>query len=267
MTTPEPPLHASGTPWPTVAADPSGHAEFAHFHPVRRTDEGTSVLHTHRRMFILLLMGLVVASTALVIVVILLRPAPPQPCQYLFRCGGPSAFSPDENGTLYQNLDYGFRLYYAGQTAVSTNPNGITLSFNYNDGDAQGQVQIAAARADGRTASQIVTQVQQQLAANAVSQYAVPDPFIGYVPAVGEAYNFVVNGSSNAEIECRLIVLVAIDEGTAIVVVDSGPFWQFSDSNSAVMAVNGHPSPADQFAALFADPIVNSIRWPNQVVP
>jgi hypothetical protein len=217
-------------------------------------------------MFVFLLLGLAVASIALVIAVILLRPAPPKPCQYLFRCGGPSAFSPDESGTLYQNIDYGFSLHYSGQTGVSTNANGITLSFNYNNATAQGQLEIAATRDNGLTAAQIVSRVQQQLSANANSEYEVPNPYIGYVPAVGEAYNFTVNGASNSETSFRMIILAAVRGNTAVVVVDSGPYWMFSNSNAAVMMIDGHPSPADQFAALFADPIINSIRWPGQVI-
>jgi hypothetical protein len=47
----------------------------------------------------------------------------------------------------------------------------------------------------------------------------------------------------------------------AIVVIDSGPYVQFSASNQTISNLDDHPSPADHFAALAADPIVNSITW------
>lgn len=44
-------------------------------------------------------------------------------------------------------------------------------------------------------------------------------------------------------------------------VIDSGPYVQFSASNQTISNLDDHPSPADHFAALAADPIVNSITW------
>jgi hypothetical protein len=215
-------------------------------------------------VFVALLSVLGVASVALVVTSVVLQPPPPKPCHYLFRCSGvPTSSSALTTGRQYTNAAYKFGLEYAFGPISYVKPQKIGITIQYAMKSQFGQVQVVGLPSNGRSASQMVAAVQQQVEPNAEFKYDVPNPFIGFRPGAGEAYNYVVNGSSNSQATGRLIILAAVKGNLAIVVIDSGPFEVFSNSNAAIMKINDHPSPADQFAALFADPVVNSVRWPT----
>ncbi len=217
----------------------------------------------HLHLFGILALGLAVVSGVLVLVVFLLQAPAPKHCPALFRCGGPVAKGAVHTGTIYRSSRFGFSLEYGYNSGVKTSPQGIVLNFDGNGPAQRGQVEIVGVSANGQSASTIAIAAAQQLAPSAIFEYNVPNPYIGGVPAAGEAYNIEQNGASNSQGLERLIVLAAVRGNLAIVVVDAGPYWQFSSSNSTEMGLNDHPSPADQFAALFADPVVNSVVWPG----
>ena len=211
------------------------------------------------RVFLALLSVMGVASVALVVTSVVLQPPPPKPCHYLFRCGGgPTAGGLVTSGTQYSNTTYGFSLAleFGPITRIQTQSNGIILDYAHPGSSIDsGQVQVVGLTSNGMSASQVVASVQQQVDSNAQAEYAVPNPFIGFQPGAGEAYNYVINGSNNTQVPGRLIILAAVKGNLAIVVLDSGPYEKFSNLD--------HPSPADQFAALYADPVVNSVKWPS----
>jgi hypothetical protein len=246
--------------WPTGPQESPGQVHFRHVPP-----DGTSSTSRlgHWRLFLLLLIVLGVASTALVITSVILQPQPPKPCHNLFRCGGgPGLHQLVNSGHTYTSSEYGFSLEYTVTSGVQISPAGIIIQYDSNGSTEQGQVQIVGTPADGMSAAEVVAAVRQSLDPNAEPEYQVPSPFVGFQLGSGEAFNYVINGSSNSQALGRMIILAAVKSNLAIVVVDTGPYVQFSNSNSTVMNINDHPSPADQFAALAADPVVNSVQWP-----
>lgn len=249
------------SPWPTVVAGSPGAPARASF-VAAPTQRPTRRLRQHH-LFGILTLGLLVASGILVLVVFLLLPPAPRHCPKLFTCGGPVARGAVHNGTIYKSREFGFSVEYGQNSGTQTSPAGIITAYDADDQYQQGQVEIVGLPADGTTASEVVSSVAQQIAPSAIEEYAVPNPYVGDVPAVGEAYDVEQNGSSNSSGLERLIVLAAVHGNLAVVVVDMGPYWRFSSSNTTEMNLNDHPSPADQFAALFADPEVNSVVWPS----
>ncbi len=270
MTQPPGPENPSrpARPWPTVAVDAedatgstgaprAARATFAAA-PARRP---TRRLRRHH-LFGLLALSLLAASGILVLVVFLLRPPPPEHCPRLFVCGGPVAGGAVHSGTLYTSKQFGFKVEYGPNSGTQTSATGIIVDYAGRASYERGQVEILGLDAEGDSSTEVVSAVAQQIAPDATEAYEVPNPYIGDISAVGEAYDVETDGSSNSSGLDRLIVLAAVRGDLAIVVVDMGPYWQFSSSNKTEMALNDHPSPADQYAALYADPMVNSVVWP-----
>jgi hypothetical protein len=252
--------HVPRQPWPTVPAGALGtplRAAFAASPAPRRT-----VRLRQHHLYGALGLGLLALSGILVLVVFLERSPAPAPCPQLFKCGGPVAGDAVHNGTTYTSSEFGFSLEYGPNSGVQRSAQGIIVTYAADNQSQQGSVEIAGVRAEGVSASALVGDVAQQIAPSATPEYAVPNPFVGDVAAAGEAYDVEPNGSSNSTGLERLIVLAAVRGNLAIVVADLGPYWRFSSSNATEMSLNDHPSPADQFAALFADPEVNSVVWP-----
>ncbi len=264
MTGPIDPGAPESARWPTIPVGTSGPSTPALFQQLGREQLPSEHHLSRQRIALSLVVGLATLSGLLVLVVVLLRPGPPPPCHLIVSCHGPTLSQPIANGTKYTSSQFGFTLHYQDSTKVQNSPNGVVLTYGDTDSQYQGSIQVVGEPANGLSSAQIVTQVQQQVVANADPEYAVPDPFIGYVPASGEAYNFTVNGSSNSEAVGRIIILAAVQQNLAIVVIVSGPYVQFSASNMTIQDLDDFPSPADQFGAIFADPIVNSITWPGQ---
>jgi hypothetical protein len=236
-----------------------------HFRHVGPDEESELPRLGHLRVFALMLSVMAVASVALVITSVVLQPPPPIPCHQLFKCaGGPGLDQLVTNGHQYSSSKYGFSLEYGPNSGVHVSTSDVTIDYVSDNGSAEwGQVQIAGLPSNGMSATQVVSTVAQQIDSNAQPVYVVPNPFVGFQYGAGEAYNYVVNGSSNSQGLGRMIILAAVRGELALIVVDSGPYLLFSNSNNTVMGINPHASPADQFAALFADPVVNSVKWPS----
>lgn len=247
--------------WPTGVAGTPGQVHFRHV----GSDEAPQTSRFREwRVFLVLLVVLAVASVALVVTSVIAQPPAPKPCHDLFRCGGgPVVRQGVVSGTTYTSSEYGFSIEYGPNSGVQTSPSGVIIQYVSNDSADQGQVQIFGTAANSMSAAQLVTSVQQSLDPNAQPEYAAPNPFVGFQPGAGEAYNYVVNGSNNTQELGRMIILAAVRSNLGIVVVASGPFIQFSNSNGTIMGVNDHPSPADVYSALFADPVINSVAWPG----
>jgi RsiW-degrading membrane proteinase PrsW (M82 family) len=260
-------LTSDAVRWPTVASQAPGVPSTSAFPHVALSDRPDKLRFGKRRLFMTLGGGLALASAALIVVVVLVRPPPPLPCHLIYRCGGPSTNQRVQNGSLFTSSKYGFTLRYGDNSGVEKNPRGIVISYASSGGSEQGQIVVLGVLANGRSPVQLVSQAQRNFAVNAQVEYAVPNPFIGYQPASGVAYNAVVNGSSNLQLRERVIILAAVRNNLGIVVIDLGPYLKFTNSNSAVTGINSHPSPADQFAALVGDPVVNSVLWPNEAPP
>ncbi|MGH8989574.1 MAG: hypothetical protein ACRDXC_13435 [Acidimicrobiales bacterium] len=245
---------------PTASAGPASAGARASFSPADPAPPTRRIRRRH--LFGLLALTLLVVSGALVLAAFLLRPSPPKHCTALFDCGGPVARGAVHSGTIYKSRKFGFQVEYGPNSGLQKSPDGIIVSYSGPTTDEQGQVEVVGLRSGNTSASDVVSSVAQQIAPDATEVYEVPNPYIGGIPAVGEAYDVEADGSSDSNSLDRLIVLAAVRGDLAIAVVDMGPYWQFSSSNTAVMNLNDHPSPADQYAALFADPMVNSVVWP-----
>ncbi|HWE67603.1 MAG TPA: hypothetical protein VG298_13270 [Acidimicrobiales bacterium] len=257
---------AAGIPWP--AAPPGepgvkiGFSEIpaaAHHHRPG-----------HRRMVLLLALGLGVVTLIFAVIAVVAPPGPPAPCRPL-TCQGPpvgtrggaedAVGTPVQNGVRYANHQ-GYSLRYqqfTGNPVSKTDATGLTLSYVLTSG-ATAQIQVVGGPARNTDAQSIVQKIVDQIAPGAQVAYHVPGAMVGYVPGYGEAFNVQNPSSDGSTGTTRLIVMTAIRDGFAISVIAEGkllapvtpksPFW------------DGHPSPANVAAAYVADPVVNSIAFP-----
>jgi len=233
-------------------------------------------------MVALLLAGLAVLTAILVVVAVFAPPAPPAPCPPL-GCQGPPiagaraasvqapAIAHTAQGRLYVNAR-GFTVRYypfPGSTVypgVSTYPDGITLSFplktNYG---GTSYLSVFGAPDSVATPQQIVADEVNQIAPNAQVEFGMPEAYVGYWPGYGEAFQTEVASADGNSATYELVVMAAVHNGFAIVVVASGELLSRVTPGSTWW--DGHPSPTAISVAYLADSTVNSITFPGTGAP
>jgi len=269
--TPAPPA----APWPT--APPGAPGVKSGFPEVPGMTHPRSRFTGRYPMVALLVAGLAVLSLLLVLVVVLARPSPPAPCNPI-TCQHPPIRTHGVTGAqtiagpvldgehVYKNAQ-GFSLRYppsvpGGNVKVATGAAGILLTFPVPGADGgPSYLEVKG----GAWSSDAVTLVEDYVNNNfpgATGAYVIPGAWVGFTPGFGVALNYVPNSSSSSTQTDRVMVLGAVQQGFAILVVAAGPLLPpVSNSN---YWWDGHPSPADLSAAYIADQndIVNSISFP-----
>jgi hypothetical protein len=262
----------SGAPWPSA---PPGTAGLKFGFPEARRRSPPPHRFSHRLLIALLVAGLAVLSVVLVVVAVVATPGPPAPCP-LYQCQGPPIGHPGKtyasqanpgppvaNGTLYTNRQ-GFSLRFSliadSFPKISTAASGIGFEYDFASkygGTADFYVQ--GGQAGGSTAQSLVSQIVSRNFPNAQPVYEMPQPLVGYQPGFGEAYNVEVASSDGTTQTSRILVLAAVQNGFAIVIVADGSFFPQTASSPLF---NGHASPADVNVAYVVDPIIDSIHFP-----
>lgn len=113
--------------------------------------------------------------------------------------------------------------------------------------------------ASGATAEKVVDAVMNQNASSATLAYPMSDPLVGGVYGYGGVYDDTVNSGDGQQVEYRLLVMGAIQNGVAVVVFAASPY----DASFQSLPLLAHPSFIDMDIAVngVLDYVINSIQW------
>ena len=214
------------------------------------------VRHTsHARLFLLLGVGLVVLVAGVIVVSVLVTPSaqryvcPPD-------CGRPPLGKPVEVNPRFTAANGDFSVAYPGPNTAykaTLNPNGVVL--DYVNGDT-GTLQLFGEPARDRTPQQVAEDLIKQTYPDATTQYEIPNAMVGYQPGYGVVADEYPQDSTGAYTRLRVLVMVAVKNGVALVAAAVGPFHEFSPDYGS-----GHPSGANLELALDMGKYVNSFVW------
>jgi hypothetical protein len=215
--------------------------------PVRRT--------SHIRL--LLILGPVVALIAASIAMLADSITPTSP-GYVCppECGRPPLGTPVHNNPRFTAGDGSFSVAYPGPDTyyrATTDPTGVRLDFVAGD---RGTLRLFGEAAANRTPQQIADDLIKKTFPDATIAYQLRNAMVGYQPGYGEYADVYPQGSSGTYTRLRLVVIVGVKNGTALIVAADGPYHQFNQKFGP-----GHPSAADLELALDIDQYVNSFRW------
>ena len=254
-----------GSVWPTVPSTSPRSGDWCGFPAASRGQVAATRRFGHRRLLVVIAVGLAILSGVLITVAVVSRPTPPPPCIQL-TCDAPAGAEPVENVPLVTIPASGisFRAYAASDSQVTSAISPASTStreqIDYTDstgGDKTGTLEIEGISPQGLDAQQIVDNIQTQDDPNAVVDYVVPGAWIGYHLGYGVAYHETVNSGAGTAETVEFIIMAAVVHNLAVVILAQGP----RDTN--LVNYLDHPTPALFYVATFADPVINSIRWPG----
>lgn len=181
-------------------------------------------------------------------------------------CSPPSCVVPPPQQTplspphTYTSSKYGFSLQYSTQniSPAQTTSSSISWDAQLNDGSEVSWTVLGGSAA-GKSASQIVDDVQSKNYPDAQAVYSIPDAAVGYTPGAGRVYNVTIAPANGQAVRDRLVVMVAVKRGLAVVVAGFGPYVTSKPSSS------GHPNPAETPLVNIGDfeETATSVIWPG----
>ena len=243
MTTSSGPALADETLWPGYALPPGSYA-------------APPVTHTsHRRLLLQLAAGVgVLIFAAVVVFKLLTPPAPRYVCPP--NCGQPPFGTPVERLPHFISPSGDFSVAYPGEgTAydVTMKPNGVVADFTAGD---KGTLQLFSEAAVGRPPSEIAQSLIKQTYPDAVKDYEIPNAMVGYQLGYGEVADVYPQDASGKYMRLRVLVMVAVKNGLALIATAVGPYHRFSPDFGT-----GQPSGANLQIALDMAKYVNSFSW------
>jgi hypothetical protein len=243
MTAPPRPAPADETAWPGYALPPGSYAA----PPVSHT--------SHLRLLLQLAAGIGILIVAAVVVFKLLTPPTPR---YVCPpdCGQPPFGTPVERLPRFTSPSGDFSVAYPGQgTAynVTMKPNGVVADFTGGD---KGTLQLFSEPALGRTPQEIALSLIDQTYPDAVKDYEIPNAMVGYQLGYGEVADVYPQDASGKYMRLRVLVMVAVKNGLALIATAAGPYHKFSPDFGT-----GQPSGANFQLALDMAKYVNSFSW------
>jgi hypothetical protein len=238
--------------------------------PMAGRDQVAAVRHLgHRHVLTALIAGLGALTAVLVVIALVTPPPPARPCTSL-GCFAPFGPVPVHSPHLYTAAPgWSVRWYPADAvfsahppaTSASASADQLRLEFTTPASPAEdGQLVFVGVPAGGRSAAEIVAALQRANAPNAVPDYVLPGPSLGYVPGYGEAFQTTPNSADATAVRFEVVITCSVRSGYAICAYAAGPQV---DLNRIV----NHPTPSKLALALWADPDVNGVRWKGQTFP
>jgi hypothetical protein len=238
--------------------------------PLADREQAAAVRHLgHRHVLTVLIAGLGLLTAVLVVLALVIPPPPSRPCTSL-NCFAPFGPVPVHPAHLYTAAPgWTVHWYPAGAvfgshppaTSVSSSPDQLQLRFTSPDSPAlDGQLTFVGIPAAGRSAAGLVGALQRANAPNAVPDYVLPGPTVGYVPGYGEAFQTTPNSGAGDAVRFEVVITCSVRSGYAICAYAVGPQV---DLNRIV----NHPTPSKLALALWSDPDVTGVRWKGQSLP
>jgi hypothetical protein len=238
--------------------------------PLAGREQVAAVRHLgHRHVLTVLIAGLGLLTAALVVLALVIPPPPSRPCTSL-GCFAPFGPVPVHPAHLYTATPGWTVHWYPADavfgahppaTSVKSSSDQLQLQFTSPDSAAlDGQLTFVGIPAAGRSAAGLVGALQRANAPNAVPDYVLPGPTVGYVPGYGEAFQTTPNSGSGDAVRFEVVITCSVRGGYAICAYAVGPQV---DLNRIV----NHPTPSKLALALWSDPDVTGVRWKGQSLP
>ena len=220
-------------------------------------------------MLTALIAGLGLLTAVLVVLALVIPPPPPRPCTSLscFAPFGPVPVHPAHVYTAAQG--WSVRWYpadavfsqHAPATSASSSGDQLRLLFTGPGGPAlDGQLAFVGIPAAGRNAAGLVGALQRANAPNAVPDYVLPGPSVGYAPGYGEAFATTPNSGDATAVRFEVVITCAVRDDYGICAYAAGPQV---DLNHIV----NHPTLSKLALSLWSDPDLNGVRWKGQALP
>jgi hypothetical protein len=160
----------------------------------------------------------------------------------------------------FTSSKYGFSLEYSTEniSPAQTTATSISWDAQLNDGSEVSWT-ILGGSPGGKSASQIVDDVQSRNFPDAQPAYSIPGASVGYTPGTGRVYDVSIAPANGQAVHDRLVVIASIKKGLAVVVAGYGPYEQSSPHTS------GHPNPAETPLVHLGDfqEAAMSVTWPG----
>lgn len=223
----------------------------------------------HRHVLTALIAGLGLLTAVLVAAALVIPPPPPRPCTSL-SCFAPFGPVPVHPAHVYTAAPgWSVRWYpaeavfsqHAPATSASSSGDQLRLQFTSpGDPALDGQLAFVGIPAAGRSAAGLVGALQRANAPNAVPDYVLPGPSVGYLPGYGEAFATTPNSGNATAVRFEVVITCAVRDDYGICAYAAGPQV---DLNRIV----NHPTPARLALSLWSDPDINGVRWQGQAPP
>ncbi len=224
---------------------------------------------SHRHVLTALIAGLGLLSAALVVLALVIPPPPPRPCTSL-SCFAPFGPVPVHQPRLYTaSSGWTVRWYPADAvfathppaTSASASPDQLRLTFTSPASPAEdGELTFVGIPAADRSPADLVSALQRANAPNAVPDYVLPGPSLGYLPGYGEAFQTTPNSADAAPVRFEVVITCAVRGGYGICAYAVGPQVNLN-------GIVNHPTPSKIALALWSDPDINGVRWKGEAVP
>lgn len=149
-------------------------------------------------------------------------------------------------------VDYYDHPEFGDHLQVTSNDKGLAFTLVTKSGNWP--YVVTGEKASGRSADQIIDQVQQANFPDASPLYAPPDVSLGVTPGTAKVYNATISPGNGQSIVARIVIAVAVKNGTAVEVIAVGPYIKSTQQD-------GHPNPSNTFITELADEPLKGITW------
>jgi hypothetical protein len=202
--------------------------------------------------------GMGIAAAAGVTAAVLATPVAPE---FLCPpdCGRPPIAKPVESNPRFVAQGGEFSVQYPGPGSAyeaTLSPDGVELNFVAGD---TGTMELFGLPAADRTPKQIAEELIGEYYPDATTDYEIPNALVGYQPGYGVVLDEYPQDSSGTFTRLRLLVMVAVKNGYALVAAAIGPYHEFSPDFGT-----GHPSGVNLQLAIDMGKYVNSFRWRSE---
>ena len=176
-------------------------------------------------------------------------------------CGRPPIDAdPIDSNPRFVSQDGEFSVQYPGPGSsyeATVNPDGVVLDFVGGD---TGTLALFGLPAEDRTPKEIAEALIAEKYPNATVDYEIPNAMVGYEPGYGAVFDDYPQDTSGTFTRLRIVVMVAVKHGYALVAAATGPYHEFTRDDGP-----GHPSGANLQLAMDMGKYVNSFRWRERV--
>jgi hypothetical protein len=171
-------------------------------------------------------------------------------------CGRPPMGQPVTINPRFTAPDGAFSVAYPAEGSaykVTLAAIGVTADLLVGD---KGTMRLFSQPAAGRTPKQIADELVKQTFPDTKMAYEIPNAMVGYQPGYGLVADCWPQGSNASYSRMRVVVMVAIKNGLALVAGAVGPYHPFGPDFGS-----GKPSAANLQLALDMGKYVNSFAW------
>jgi hypothetical protein len=161
----------------------------------------------------------------------------------------------------YTSSRYGFTVDYSTTNITPSKTSASSIAWDGTLSDnSDVSWSLTGMPASGRSAQQITESTQSSAYPDAQQAYVIPDAALGYTPGYGAVYDVTVSPANGQSQHDRLVVVTAIRNGVAVVLVGLGAYQSSGPGSSS------QPNPADTPLVELGDfeENINSVTWSGE---